>query len=257
MTPEIWLALGAAALLAVAAVGSGSALLTGRGWWARLAVAARLAAFVVLIVALLLAAARRGGWSPFDLQQAALSWVLATVGVHLALLAWPPGRYGAGPVVDLVALGALLVGVWVVQPGLLDLACVQDSVPMLVQWAALLLGAGSIATAGSAGLLLSFRAGPTGLRVLLKRATWLALATLGLGLAVGAWWAWWTTGKLAGDDPRLTWLAVTWLLAAASLHAWRLDRHATRWAAGLAVAAATAAAFGLLAILDLSRLLGT
>lgn len=265
MTPERWLALAAGGLLTVATVGSGLALRSDRRRGKMLAVGARLAALAALLAALVLAAARSGGWSPFDLQQAALGWVLATVTIQLALT-WRLGADGAGPVVDLVALALTLTVAFIIWPGAQPTTCTQDSSLLLVQWASLLVGAGAVVVAGSAGLTLALYAALAGRdwrlprrsrpRAVLKQATELALVALGLGLTVGAWWSWWATGALAGGDPRVTWLAATWLLSAMSLLAWRLDHRPVRWAAGLAVAAAAAAGFGLLVVTDLTHLLG-
>jgi hypothetical protein len=267
MTLEVWLALGAAGLLAVAALVQGVAF--WRGWASGNLVAAgvRVAAAVALAVALVLAAGAHGQWSPIDLRQVVLGLALAALLVQL-VLAWRIRSPGVSLVVDLVALSLILVGTLAVGPGGPPLNCIQRAVPFQVQWVLLIVGAAAALVAGSTGLALALylwlsrRRGlfpfvrRSDLYVSLKEATRLALVTLWGGLAVGAWWAWQALGALSSGDAREGWMAIACLVAAASLLAWRLERRAARWAAVLAVAAAAAALFGLLAVNDLRMLWG-
>nr|NIV39363.1 hypothetical protein [Anaerolineae bacterium] len=86
---------------------------------------------------------------------------------------------------------------------------------------------------------------------LLAHATILTLVALGSGLIIGAWWEWRTPGLLGNGNPRQVWMAVAWLITAASLLAWKLDGRRGRWAAGLALAAAVAVLVGVLFPADL------
>jgi hypothetical protein len=264
MTIEFWLLLGAIALLAVATVIRGVALFKGQGWWDPVAVGARLGASVVLVVVLILSISVQGGWSPFDLRQVVLGLALATVCVHLGLL-WRGGVDGAGPVVDLLVLILLLLEAFVIRPVASVLACPEPMTAVYVQWSLFLLGIGSAVVAGSASLLLVLRGLgvvrrldlqlPTGadLYVFLRWATALALVAVGGGLAVSAWWAWRSVGSLTSGDPREVWMASVWLVIGMSLLSWELERRPGRWAAALALVAATAGIFFLVA-LDLQLL---
>jgi hypothetical protein len=199
---------------------------------------------------------------------------LACLGAHLGLTLWLRSVYKghrsfgeAGLVVDLIALGLILFGVFAVRPGGPPLLCVQRAIPFYVQWTLYWLGAGAVIVSCGAGLPLALRQGlerrgqglrlprDSHLRVLLAQATSLALVTLGAGLVVGLWWAWRTVGGMNSGDPREGWMAVTWLVAAATLLAWRLEGRSWRWSAGLSVLAAVAVILGLLAVPDLVRLL--
>lgn len=266
MVIKTWLTLGAAILLAIAAIGRGLAVAGVRGRWGLAATVARGVAGLVLAAALILAALVQGRWSPLDMQQVALSLALTTVGLHLALT-WQSSAGDAGPLVDLVALALTITGL-VLPAGGPPPTLVQQMVPFYARWLLFLTGAGAVTVAGSAGLTMALSAGmarrglgvrPTshaGLYGLLKAATSLTLIALGGGLAVGTWWAWRTVGLLSGGDPREGWMAITWLMAATSLLAWRLEKRPGRWAAALAVLAAMAALFGLFFVTSMRRLLG-
>jgi hypothetical protein len=280
MRLDVWLALGAGLALAVAAVVQGSALRRsgpGRRRWEWLATGARCGGSAALTAAIILAAIAHGQWSPSDLRQVILGLALAILVVYLGL-AWSSGASSAGPVVDLVTLVLILVDVIVVWPGGPLLTSAQATVPFQVQWTLFLLGGGAVTVAGSAGLMLVLQpARPgsgndlrwmhaTGTHILLRQATSVALLALGSGLAVSVWWAWRTVGFLTDGDPRVGWVAITWLAAAMSELAWWWDRRspvsdegggAGRWAAGLAIVAAAGLLFGLLAVMDLRHFLGT
>jgi hypothetical protein len=267
MALEVWLALGAAALLAVAALVQGAAHWRAWGRGNLVATLVRVATVLALGVALALAAGAHGACSPHDLRQVALGLALAALLIQL-VLAWRAGAPGASLVVDLVALVLVLMGALALGPGGPPLDCIQAALPTRGQWLLFLVGAAAAVVAGSTGLALALyiwlykRRSPlpfvrrADLYHSLKGATRLALAALWGGLALGAWWAWRALGALNGGDARAGWMAITCLLAAASLLAWRMDRRAARWAAGLAVLAAAAALLGLLALPDLRLLLG-
>jgi hypothetical protein len=259
---DAWLALGAGALLAVAAAASGMRLArrlpegegeppaaVGRRAW--LVVGARIGALALLAAAVGLAAGR-GPWTPPDARPAALGLSLATVLCHLALTVPATARReDAGPVADLVALGLALAAV-AAAPRAPTLACAQCTAALAAYGALALLGGGASLVAGSAALMLALAALSAGSRrqaaavgrasaALCERAAGLALVVLGAALTAGAYWAWQALGTPGSGDLRGGWLAVTWLLEAMSLLAWRLNRGATRLAAGLAVLAAAAA----------------
>jgi hypothetical protein len=267
VTIEFWLVLGASALLVVAGVARGLALLREQGRWGPVAIGGRTGAVLILTVALVLSTANQGQWSPSDLQQAVLSLALATLCAHL-MLVWRCGVDGAGPVADLIALALVLVGMFVIGSGAPPLGCVRCAAPFYIQWTLYFFGAGGVMVAGSAGLLLMLRAGASrqgwGLRwplevdlyAFLGQATALALIALGAGLAVSAWWAWRAMGSLSGGDPREVWMASTWLVAGTSWLSWQLGKRPERWAAGLAMVAAAVAIFGLLAVVHFGHFLG-
>ncbi len=271
---EIWATIGTGVLLAVAGVAQGLALFkigpSPRGW-GLVAAGARLGSALALTAALILAVVAHGEWSPSDLRQVTLGLALATLVIYL-ILAWRPGMGSASPVVDMVILALVLVDLIAVRPGGCPLTSAQRTVPFQVQWALFLLGSGGVVVAGSAGLMRVFQApltrrgGDLGdVHTVLRQSTSLALVALGSGIVVSIWWSWQTVGFLTSGDPRIGWIAITWLVAAMSELAWQLDRrlpvsdhkdHEGRWAAGLAIVAAAVAIFGLLALEDLLHLLG-
>jgi hypothetical protein len=267
MTIEAWGVWGASILLAVTIIAQGLALFEIRGRWGLVAIGASLGATVGLALTLALMVKEQGYWSPFDLWQMALSLALVTLIIHL-LLAWRSRTMKPGLLVELVVLILLLMVVVVIRPGGSALHCAQCTFPFQLQWILFLVGAGGATVAGGTALMLALRIRLArrggGLRlpcrvdfyVSLKQATRLVLAALGSGLVVSVWWAWQTVGTLTSGDPREEWLAITWLVAAASLLAWRLEKRARWWAAGLALVSAVVALFGLLVLLDMRRLLG-
>jgi hypothetical protein len=279
MGSDTWASLGAGGLLFAASVAQGLALLKvrpGPRLWELLVIGARLGGTVALAVSLAFATIAHGEWSPSDLRQVTLGLAVATLVVHV-ILAWRLGIGSAGPVVDVVVIALILVDATAIQPGGPRLSCTQRAVPYQVQWVLFLLGSGGAVAAGSAGLMRGLyawladrgrdlRLPPVvDVEALLKHATALVLPLLGSGIAVSAWWAWQTAGSLVDDDPRVTWVAIVWLVTAMSKLVWRLDKpplavgergNAGRWAASLAVTAAAAAVFGLLVVVDLRRLLG-
>jgi hypothetical protein len=266
MTAENW-GLVASLLLVLAIVFRGVALVQVRGQWALLTVGARMGGMLALTASLVLAAIAQGEWSPLDLRQITLGLALATLIVYQAL-AWRFAVEAGAPVADLVALALLLTGILAVRPGAAVLACDQRSILFHVQWILSLLGAGGAVVAGSAGVTLALRAVTTSrdwdlqwprrvdLHLFVGEAVLLALVVLGGGLVAGLGGAWRTLGTVAGDDPRVAWFATTWLLAAASALARGLPKWWGRWAAGLAVAAAVSAVFGLVFLGDVRHLLG-
>jgi hypothetical protein len=262
MAPEIWGAL-AALLLAMASVARGLDLFQVRGRWELLAFCARAGAAMLLTVAIIQAAVTLSQWSPFDLWQVALGLALATVVVYL-VLAWRSRVDAAGPIVDLLALALILTGILAMRPGGPFLTCAQQAWPFPVQWVLFLTGAGGVMVAASAGLTLILAGRSWHLHwpdradsyLLLRQATLLALVFLGSGLTIGMWWAWQVGGTATSSDPREIWIAITWLIAAMGLLAQYLPRRWGWWAAGLAMVAAVAAIAGLLAVIDLRRLLG-
>jgi ABC-type transport system involved in cytochrome c biogenesis permease subunit len=262
MAPEMWGAL-AALLLAIAAVARGLALFRVRGRWELLAICARAGAAMALAVAVVLAAVTHGQWSPFDLWQVTLSLSLAILSVYVAL-AWRFRIDAAEPIVDLLALALILIGMLAIRPGGPFVPCLQQAWPFSVQWVLFLTGGGGSMVAGSAGLtLILARRGwplhwprPADSYLLLRQAAMLALVFLGGGLIVSMWWAWQAEGTLTSSDPREVWMAITCLIATMSLSVQHLQRRWERWAAGLAVLAATAVMVGFLAVIDLRRLLG-
>lgn len=268
MATEIWLALGAGGLLVLAVVAQASALSRGSGTrpWTAVAAGARVGAVLLLAAALITSGIATGEWLPFDSARVALSLALTMLIIDL-LLAWRLGVDGGGPLLDLVSLALISLGAFALHPPGPPLTCAQQATPFRIEWILLLLGAGATLVAGCGGLMLALYAvldwlgwgvwAPDWDRVygFLKQATMLSLVLLGAGLTVGVWWAWRTGALLIGDDPRLGWLAVTWLVAATSLLAWRLGRRAGRWAAVLAVLAGATAIFGLLVAPELVRVL--
>lgn len=261
MTPEIWTWI-AAALLGLATVAGWLAVLALRGRWEAIVFGSRFAALTALIVALIAAAMQQGHWSASDTRQVMLSLIAAILLVHLAL-AWRSGAGTAGPMVDLVALVLSLVIIFVAQAGSPEPICIQLPALYQMQWGLLLLGGAGVLVAACAGLMLILRKvlssrgwdgqlpGWGAMHGLLAQSTVLALAILGCGLVIGVWWAWQTSGTLAWNSARETWMAVAWLITAMSLLAWQVEGRRSRWAAGLALVAAIAVLVGLLSPADL------
>jgi len=254
--PEIWVVI-AAALLGIAVVAGGLAILAGRRPWGVVAIGARVAALAALIVALIAAVMASGQWTASDHQQAMLSLVVAMEAIHLVLV-WRLGAVGVGPVVDIVALILSLAGVFLIQAGAPSLICTQQASLLQAHWVLFFLGGGSLLVAACSGLALALSwllvwrgleldlPEPVYLYGLLKHAATLALVALGSGLLTGVWWAWRTTGVMLGADAREVWMAVAWLITAMSLLAWQLGGRRSQWAAGLVLAAAAAMLVGLL-----------
>ena len=92
---------------------------------------------------------------------------------------------------------------------------------------------------------------------LLRLAAWLGLVVLGCGLVLGLSSAnampwrpvtpWQTTGTPTSVGSQQSWAAIAWLVAAMSFLAQRTGESGGRWAAGMAIVAATAVVIGLLA----------
>jgi hypothetical protein len=265
---ELWLALGAGVLLVLSAAVQALALSKGpdRIPWTAVATVARVGAALLLVAALVTSGIAAGEWLPFDGARVALSLALTTLVIDL-LLAWRLGVDGGGLVLDLIGIALILLAATAFHPSGAPLTYAQRIIPFRIEWLLLLLGAGAALVAGSSGLMLAFLAVLERLRwgarardrakvhVFLKQSTLLSLVLLGAGLTLGVWWAWRTGALLIGLDPRSGWLAVTWLVAAASLLAWQLGRRASRWATALAVLAGAIVLFGLLVAPELVRVL--
>jgi hypothetical protein len=269
MMAETWLALAAVALLAAAAVARTLALL-GIGLSPRrgnqFLLGLRGTAAVALAVALGMGLVGHRAWLPLASWQAAVALALAALGVALAL--W--GRYGfdgAGPAVDLAAVGLVALAMAPNWPDAGTLDCAQRTLPYQAAGVLFLAGAGSATAAGSAGLTLALRSllarragdrfpGRAGLFDVMKGATALTLIFLGGGLLAGTWWQWKALGRWVGGDPRSGWMAVAWLLALISWLAWRLASRGSRWAAAFALLAALPANAGLLVVAQLQHWLG-
>ncbi len=264
MVPELW-GLVAAFLLGIAAVAGGLAIFNGRRQWALVAVGARAVGTASVAAALALAVAAQGEWSPFDSQQVVMGLVLSMLAIQM-VLTWRLRSGSGGPVVDLMAVALLLTGMFLLQPDTPPLTCAQQAVAFQAQWALFLLGAGCVLAAGSSGLMLALRRGlarqgrsigqptPGDLYNLLTQGISLALVFLGGGLALGVWWAWQTMGTLTGGDSRELWMAAIWLVAAMSQLAWQLEGQRGRWAAGLALAAASGVVFCLVLLPQMQSL---
>ena len=270
MSPETWALAVAAVLLTAAVVVEVTVLMTGSpgagrrllpGLWLAAAAAA------ALVAALVLAVADRQAWSPFDLQQIAISVATATEVIYLAL-AVGLRVSGGGLPVGLTVL-ALTVFAWLgIGPGGSAPDAIQRGLAVQSQWVCFIAGSGSAIVAGCAGLALAVRAWLIGrgrelawprradLHRLLNVAAWLAAVALAAGLAVGTWWAWQATGSPGTGDPRVAWLAAAWLVALMSVWTYRLGERSGRWAAGFSVVAAALAIAGLLAVTDLRLILG-
>jgi hypothetical protein len=270
MPPEAWALAVAACLLAAAAVVEVAALVAGPGGvgrWRLYGLWPAAAATMALVVALVLAVANQQSWSPFNVEQIAVSLAAATMIIYLALTIGLRASSG-GVAVEVVIL-ALTLFAWLgVAPGGSAPDAIQRGLPIQVQWACLIVGAGGAIVAGCVALVLAVRgrligrgrelAWPrrTDLHYLLSRAASLAAVAMAAGLAVGTWWAWQATGSPGAGDPRVAWLAAAWLATLMAVWTCRLGERSGRWAAGLSIAAAALAASGLLAVTDLRLVLG-
>jgi hypothetical protein len=269
MTLETWVILGASALMAIAIVAQGLGWSRAPGRWDWLTLIARLGAVAALAAGLALATIRQGAWTPFNLRLLTPSLAIGALIIHLALT-WRYDTDGAGPAIDLttLALSLLAAGVWA---GESLPTCPQRALPFPVQWGLTVVGAGGAVVAGSAGLMLLLRGfwarigwdlplpPREDVHAFLRQATMVTLVALGSGLTVGAWWTWTTEGTPTSDDPRSGWTAITWLVTAISVLAWRLRQRPTRlgqWAAVLAILAAATAIFGLVAVADIRHVPG-
>jgi hypothetical protein len=176
------------------------------------------------------------------------------------VMAWGFRLEGAAPFVDLLALALIVTGVLTTGPGGSIPTCIQSATPVYIQWGLFLVGTATASIMACTGLLLGLQAGlghrgqgafwpsQADLTFFLTQATMLTLMTLGSGLVLSIYYSWQTTGSLSNGDSSLTWMAITWLIAAmGSLARW-LERHWVGWLAGLAVVAAACALCGLLAM---------
>ncbi len=270
MTPETWLALAAVLVLALAAVGrllGWFRLGLGPHRWDLVTAGLRGGAALVLAAALALDFVGRAPWSALGAGQVALSVALAATIVAL-LFTWRAGIDAGGPVLDLMALGLVLLGVALARPAAGALTCTQSAIAYQIRRALFLVGGGGAIVVAASSVTLAFSALAAARRwdlALPEQAalagqmggiTALVLSLLGLGLLVGMWWNWQTVGGLIGGDPRAGWMAVTWLIAAMSWLAWRLADRGRFWALIFAVLAAAAGVVGLMAGPQLPHLLG-
>lgn len=270
MPAEAWTLAVAALLLTAAAVVEVVALVAGPAGAGRPRLAGlwlAAAATVALAVALALAVAARQVWSPFDLQQVAISLAAVTLIIYLALAAGLRIG-GAGLPVGLAVL-ALILFAWLwARPGGSAPDAIHRGLAVQIQWACFIAGSGGTIVSGCAGLTLAVRsrligrgrelAWPhrTDLHRLLSIAAGLAAVALAAGLAVGTWWAWQATGSPGTGDPRVAWLVAAWLVVLMVVWSNRLGERWGRWAAGLSFLAAILAVTGLLAVADLRLVLG-
>jgi uncharacterized membrane protein len=263
MTADIW-ALASTLLLAVAIVAGIRAWVVTHNRWRRIAVGAQLGALGALLVALALSMVSLGRWSPFDLYQLALS--LAVASLAWGLVFSRVRDLTPDPVLSASVLVIALTAALAMRPGGPPLHCVQRDILFGGQWLFFVLGGGSATVAASTALgwairWISFRnvhgwdpvATPGS--PLLEAALGTSLS-LGAGLVLGIVWAWQTYGSLSSGDPRQGWMASAGLVAVMSLVAWQIERRSRAWAAALAGIAGVIAVFGLLAVLDVQRLLG-
>jgi hypothetical protein len=224
-----------------------------------------LGALATLVVAVVLSVVAQGGWSPFDLHQLAVSVAGLSLAWALVLSrVWE--SMAPDPVLDAIVLAIVLTAMVAIQLGGPPLECAQQGLLFAGQWALFVLGAGSATVAASLALSWAIRrfaplkavhwvssASPDRP---LAEAVWVTLVVLGAGLLLSVLWAWRTYGSLSTGDPRQAWIAGVWLVAAMSAAAWQLERRSRAWALLLAGVAGVAVLAGLLAVLDLQRLLG-
>ena len=260
MTPESWI-LVALALTALTAVTRSLALVGARGPWSLVSVFFRVGAILVLAVVLVLLVMASGEWSPVDWDQIVVALSLTMLVIY-QVMAWGFQLEGAAPFVDVIAFALAISSLLVYSPGDESVpTCIQGAIPVYILWGLFLVGGGAAAIMGSGGLLSGLQAAlgrrshggqwpsQDDLAFFFGQATMVALLTLGIGLVLNVCWSWQTAGSLGNGGPRLTWMAVTWLLAAMSSIAKRLPRHWLGLQAILGVATACTALCGLLAFL--------
>jgi hypothetical protein len=258
---EVWLVLAVSAALVTAGIAQRLALGIGERPWACVALCARLAATAVVAVTLGQLSWALGQWTPDDLRLVALSLAMSAMIIYLTLGRFVP-TVGTGPrlchtlLVEGVALALVVVGVLVLQPRQALPGCSSRTFLFYVQWLLYLIGSGGVIVAGSAGLGLVLcslpiqqkgRSSPCdALHASLGHAGSLALSTLGAGLVLGVWSAWYAVGRMSSGDPREAWLAVTWFVSAMSglVRGWTPGSQ--RWAGVLALLAAAVVTYGLL-----------
>jgi hypothetical protein len=256
MMPELWMSL-AGLFLAVAAAASIAARLRPAQRWDYTVMSARGVGAIMVSVTIGLMARTEMAWPPLGLRQATPALVLAMLLLQLGL-GLRLGKVGAGPVVDLIALMLIPLPLFGGLPAGSPLECTQLLFPYQTAWVFLVSGAGSAVVSGSSGILLLIGHGNrlggrlswldgASLRDLMVQAALISTVSLGVGLAVGVWWAWRTIGALTHGEPHAVIGAIVWLFAAMTLLALQFRRDGERWAAALAVLAAIAALGGLLA----------
>ncbi len=267
-TPYLWVGL-AALLLVIAVVALCLALFHSRSRWSLLAVGATVGAVIALAVALVVIAATHGHlWRSLlaaqssDPRLVVLGLALAILVVQL-VLAWRLPVDIARLVVVLFVLVLVFTAVCMADTSELLLDCDRHTIPSQLQWVLFLTGTGGLAVAGSTGLTLALRAILSRripriqwprwieLHALLKRATALALVSLGAGLVVSLWWSWQIQGVSTTRGPREGWVVVALLVTAMSFLARRTGGRWGRWTAGLVMVAAAVAILGLLSGIDL------
>jgi hypothetical protein len=264
MTPEVW-ELASVLLLAVSIAGGVRAVSGPHRRWPLIVTGARLGALAALIVAVVLATVAQGGWSPFDLHPLAITVAGLALAWGLVLSrAWE--SMAPDPVLDATVLIVVLITALAIRLGGPPLLCAQRGILFAGQWVLFVMGAGSAVVAADLALTWAIQrfsplkavswisSGDPGRP--LSEAMWVTLLSLGGGLLLSILWAWQTYGSLSTGDPRQAWMAGAWLVAAMSLVAWQLERRNSAWVLLLAGVAGVAALVGLLAVLDLQRLLG-
>ncbi len=270
--PDLWVGL-AVLLLVIAMVALCLALFRVGGRWSLLAVGATVGAVIALAVALVVIATTHGHlWQvllaaqSLDPRLVVLGLALATLVVQL-VLAWRLPVDAARLVVDLLVLVLVFTAGFMADVSELPLDCDKRTIPSQLQCVLFLIGTGGLTVAGSTGLTLALRALLSRriprvqwprwihLHALLKRATALALVSLGAGLVVSLWWSWQMQGVSITRGPREGWVIVALLVAAMSFLARRTGGRWGRWTAGLVMVAAAVAILGLLTGIDLLRYL--
>ena len=259
----------AALLLVAAAMANGLTLFHIGGRWTWVTTGATAGAVVFLAVAMAAIATSRGPWWQslpatqfLDPQQVVLGLVLATLVVQL-VLAWRLPVSAASLLVDLLALVLVLFAGFMIEGSGLLPGCYERDVPIQLQWVLFLVGAGGLMVASGAGLTLALRAGLArrtpglqwprwiDLHALLKRATELAMVSLGAGIVVGLWWSWRLLGSSAVGGPGDGWAILALLVATMSYLVRRTGGRWGHWVGGLILAATAVSLLGLLAGFDL------
>jgi hypothetical protein len=203
-------------------------------------------------------------------HQLALGLALAILVVQ-AVLGWRVGIGFSGPASDIACI-VLVFPVASILPQALSASCTPQPNASYIQVSLYLLGAGGSIVVACAALTLVLRArfrrfGDGNLvpdrfasTIYLQRGTEFVLILLGAGLVFSAWMASQEVGRLIGGERHQIWMAITWLLAAAGLLAWRLEgqsrRGAQAWAVTLVLLAAPAAVLGLVVLDGLGPAVG-
>jgi hypothetical protein len=257
-------------LLLASAVAGFLVLFSVEAPWKLIGFGAKIAAVLVLVVAMVLV--RSLSWQgqpswPHGFLHPAWCLALATLVVDL-VFAWRIGADAASPFVDLVSGFLVLGGTLSVQSGAPAIEPAGIGTMNTFESVLITLGFGALVVAGGAGLALGLRrflkertdrlrwTRWLSLHLFLKHSLALASVVLGAGLLVGMWLSWQTTGLLLGSSAHEGWAAGAALTAAMGLVARRMGKWWGPWTAGLAVLAALMAISGMLAMTDVSSILG-